>query len=763
MAPLSAKKETEADGEQSASSERKFLRFLSAFKPLNQKEETRLPSSAREKENGLCADPLFFTFTHRKIAEASRNAFSNFLSKLDKQQYDKTVAAIEGGLETGENFSLLLQNVASIDYFIAGFPKGADYSAAFIPIVGENPFVTSGDLLAEQADFPIWRRDSKGELTEFNAVFINLVGGEHAEDVRRKGLDLQTGGKSAVFARSVLEENVGKTVNVPVIHAGKKRVYKVRETPLYDTETGERGVFGYALDITAEQNAVDGAARTERGQKEILEGLRTAAAIFDSKRRLRFYNQSFAMLWELETAFLDGAPDYVAFIDKLRFKRQLPEQRDFKAWREAQLEIFRSAESEDYEEVWRLPDGRTLRVLLKPYPSGGLIAFFEDVTDRIRLERSYKVAADNLQESLNALHSGVALFDFYGRMKVSNKNVFLLGGRDKLTGTLPENCGFADLARFYQDKDAKIRDFWRDLARAAETGDAAKTFERLIVCAGGAYHYEARAEILAGGDILVTFTDVTAEYAARNALSEKADALIAASHVRDTFLKHLSYEMRAPMTAVIGFSEALQAEIFGALNGKQREYVGDIIRASQDLLHIIDNLLDLVRFHKDDSEVRASFAPINPLKLAQDAAALARRRFADKNFTVLYLSASDSFEISGDYTALRQAILQLTLNAFEAAPENGTVIFQIFSDNGRVRLSVRDNGAGVSPAVLQKINGSKDEDYTTEDFITGGVKKGAGFGLNFVKRVCKLHRAEFECASQERFGTSVSVLFPYAV
>jgi hypothetical protein len=101
------------------------------------------------------------------------------------------------------------------------------------------------------------------------------------------------------------------------------------------------------------------------------------------------------------------------------------------------------------------------------------------------------------------------------------------------------------------------------------------------------------AQPLPDGATLLTFIDVTASVNVERALTEKNDALERASRLRDDFVHHVSYELRSPLTTIIGFTQLLGDETVGALNPRQREYAGHIMRSSGALLAIINDILDL--------------------------------------------------------------------------------------------------------------------------------------------------------------------------
>ena len=98
---------------------------------------------------------------------------------------------------------------------------------------------------------------------------------------------------------------------------------------------------------------------------------------------------------------------------------------------------------------------------------------------------------------------------------------------------------------------------------------------------------------LPDGGVLITYTDVTDTVRVENALREKAAALEAAERLKLDFLANVSYQLRTPLNAIMGFNEILGQGMFGDLNNKQTEYTGYIGEASERLLGLINDILDL--------------------------------------------------------------------------------------------------------------------------------------------------------------------------
>ena len=98
---------------------------------------------------------------------------------------------------------------------------------------------------------------------------------------------------------------------------------------------------------------------------------------------------------------------YGEVLEVMREKRKLPEQANFKAFKQNQLKLFTTL-IDPQEEFLFLPDGKTLRVIAIPHALGGILFAYEDVTDRLALERSYNTLIAVQRETLDHLHEGIA-------------------------------------------------------------------------------------------------------------------------------------------------------------------------------------------------------------------------------------------------------------------------------------------------------------------------------------------------------------------
>ncbi len=148
--------------------------------------------------------------------------------------------------------------------------------------------------------------------------------------------------------------------------------------------------------------------------------LQIGIAVFDAHNELALFNPALTQHLALRPEWLLKKPNLLGFLDKLRNTHILPEPKNYTSWRKTFLKIERSAMKDDYNEDWGLPDGRALRVIGRPHPSGTVVFLFEDVTATLAMERQFRSQICTLENAMNAATAGFIVFDRKGKMTFQN-------------------------------------------------------------------------------------------------------------------------------------------------------------------------------------------------------------------------------------------------------------------------------------------------------------------------------------------------------
>jgi len=593
--------------------------------------------------------------------------------------------------------------------------------------------------LIEELPSPIWARDGTGRLTFVNPAYVRAVEAGDSADAVERGVELldRTAREDLSRARAAGEPFRGR---LPVIVAGTRRILDVLETP---TRGGAGGIGIDATEVDALRGEL---TRMVDAHRRVLDQLATAVAIFAADQRLTFYNTSYRALWGLEAGFLDQRPTDSSVLDQLRTARKLPEQADFRQWKGELHEAYRAIEPKEH--WWHLPDGRTLRVVTTPDPEGGVTYLFDDVTERLNLERRYGALSREQGETLDNLAEGVAVFASDGRLRLYNSafarmwklSPVLLDGEPHIEAVI-------DWCRPLQGDDQT----WAALRGAITALDRREPIKDQLERRDGSV-IDCATVPLPDGATLVTFEDVTDTVNVERALRERAEALEAADKLKDDFVHHVSYELRSPLTNIIGFAQLLDDMSTGPLTDKQREYLGYITVSSAALLAIINDILDLATI--DAGAMTLDLGSVDIRKTMEAAAEGIKDRLKENDITLDIRTAPDVGTLTADERRVRQVLYNLLSNAIGFSPPGGTVTLSAERSNGSVVFSVTDNGPGI-PAELQERVFDRFESHTI-----GSRHRGVGLGLSIVRSLVELHGGTVKIDSTAGRGTAVACAFP---
>ena len=608
--------------------------------------------------------------------------------------------------------------------------------------------------LLDQVPMPVWSRDENGDLSWINDAYrkavegdsLDLVLDDQVELLDQRGREAINGAHQPENSQAEADRKGAAGLDVaverlPVIVAGKRRIYNVIDI------AASQGTVGIATDISDMENAEKALDRMQDFHANVMDQLTTPVAIFDSQQHLQFYNQAYSTLFKLEPGFLDQQPSDSAVLDKLRSNRRLPEQADFHGWKSDFLSVYRSVDTQEH--WWHLPDGQSLRVVASPNPDGGVIYIFENVTERLDLEKRYNALIRVQSETLDHLNDGVVVFGSDGRVRVSNPAFARLWDipQDLLTeqphvGAVLEVCRrkFADDAIWSNLKGSitGLADKREHISGRMECKD-----ERVL---------DYASIPLPDGASMVTFVDVTDNVKVERGLVDRNEALIAADQLKNTFIQHVSYELRSPLTNIIGFTELLTSESFGALNEKQREYTDHIMTSSSSLLAIVNDILDLATI--DAGIMALELGSVDPVDSIRAAAEGLQDRLAERNIRLDISVAEDMGHFVGDSKRVRQVLFNMISNAVAYSEEGSEISVVADRDAEQISFTVQDQGCGMPEEFVSNAF----ERFEARN--AGSARKGAGLGLSIVKSFVELHGGNVSVHSKEGEGTSISCNFP---
>lgn len=677
-------------------------------------------------------------------------AFGSWLAPEEAQLLDRAVEALRG---RGQPFSLTLTTQGGKTIEAEGRAIGGravmrlrDVSG----IKGELAELTArhqqllGDVgalrtLIDALPSPIWARDAAGRLTFVNTAYAGAVEATDANDAVERGLELldRDEREDAEKMRAAGQVYRGRA---PAVVAGARRIFDVMEVP------ARSGSAGAAIDASEVEDMRAELGRVIDAHRRTLDQLATGVAIFGADQTLKFYNAAYRSLWELDGGFLDQGPTDSAILDKLRAARKLPEQQDFRSWKAQLHEAYRALEAR--EDMWHLPRGRTLRVVTTPNPEGGVTYLFDDVTERLDLERRFDALIRVQGETLDNLAEAVAVFASDGRLRLHNPAFAKMW---KLAPEALEERPHIEAVIAWcaplHPEDETLRALRTAITSIGQREPVTGRLERrdgsVIDCA---------TLSLPDGATLVTFQDVTDSVNVERALRERNEALETADKIKVDFLHHVSYELRSPLTNIIGFAHFLGDPATGPLNVKQAEYLGYITVSTNALLAIINDILDLATI--DAGAMQLNLGPVEIRRTMDEAAEGIRDRLVNNGIRLDIRAAADIGSFTADERRIRQILYNLLSNAIGFSPAGTTVRLTAERTAAAVIFSVTDQGPGIPAEKKDRIFKSFESDPL------GSRHRGAGLGLSIVRSFVELHGGTVSVDSAVGRGTTVTCTFP---
>jgi signal transduction histidine kinase len=586
---------------------------------------------------------------------------------------------------------------------------------------------------------PIWQRDAELKITFCNVAFTEIA--EEAMEGVEEVADLELYRGHRQLAQKALETGKEQTERRHIIVGGERRLYLIREVPI----KGE-GVIGYASYIGEVEAAQEEIQRHVSALRDLLESSTSAMTIYGRDMKLKFYNFAFVNLWKMDEGWLDTEPTYGDILEVMREKRKLPEQANFKAFKQAQVKLFTTL-IEPQEEFFYLPDGKTLRVIAIPHALGGILFAYEDVTDRLALERSYNTLIAVQRETLDNLHEGIAVFAETGRLTLCNPVFRKLWRLEAdFTGTEPHiREVFGKCEGFFKTDDWD-RYLEAMVARFQQRRLLSLRFER----ADGSV-IDCSAVPLPDGATLLSFIDVTDSTLVERSLRDRAEALETADRMKTEFLANMSYELRSPLTSISGFSEMLGREYAGALNTSQKEYVDGIYQSSQHLGTLISDIIDLATI--EAGYLKLDMQPFNIREAIEAVVTLFGERLKGDSLSITIDVQGGCEMLTADETRVKQILINLLSNAARVTKAKGHIIVSVTPQaEGGMRLSVKDDGPGLDAERRARL---------FDPFFRGNAGKGteSALSLSLVKRFMELHGGEVVVDSELGQGTAIGCIF----
>lgn len=529
------------------------------------------------------------------------------------------------------------------------------------------------------------------------------------------------------------------------------------------------------------EDARDEAETAKQNLTSAIEAVSEGFALFNDAEELVMCNTPFRVLLPDIEARLTPGTSFPRIAELFSQSRHLvlEQHRSADTWRKARIELFRKPNAAF---IQKLSGDRWIQVSNKKTDAGATVVFQTDITDivrgeRLRRERELDEQSRVLQATLDHLPQGIAMFSKDLRLKAWNHRFI-----DLLHLPLRLVAPFAGFERLWDwaAKSVLVRDQAGAERISAWIGNPVADLDPLALTKTDGAILNVSGKVMPDGGIVVSFTDVTEERRASDALRDAKETLeqrveertaeltrevierraieVELIKARDTaeeltksktrFLAAASHDVLQPLNAARIFLSLLDST---GLDLRQQNFAGKVDKAFGSVEEVLGTLLDISRY--DSGSVEANIVPLSVAEILTTLAA-EFQPLADQKELRLHCRPSNLFAMS-DARLLRQIIQNLISNAIRYTAKGG-VLVSARRRGQMISIEVWDSGPGIP---------EDKQDFIFEEFRRLGqdqpdAPKGAGLGLAIVRRIARLLDHRIAITSRLGKGSRFAIEVP---
>jgi signal transduction histidine kinase len=225
--------------------------------------------------------------------------------------------------------------------------------------------------------------------------------------------------------------------------------------------------------------------------------------------------------------------------------------------------------------------------------------------------------------------------------------------------------------------------------------------------------------------------------------------------LKSEFISTASHELRTPLTVVSSYTEMFEEELLGELTDMQKEKIQIIHAQIDQMIRLVEDMLDALRLESKKSKIQKSFVKIDDI--AANVIADLSRLAGLKEHTISLQVNGKIPEVMGDERRIKQVFNNLLTNAIRYTDPRGHIAVEIEDEFQQVRVSIEDNGLGIS---------KKDQKRIFDKFFAGGggtltrESGRMGLGLAIAKGIVEAHQGRIWVESELGKGSTFFFTLP---
>ena len=224
--------------------------------------------------------------------------------------------------------------------------------------------------------------------------------------------------------------------------------------------------------------------------------------------------------------------------------------------------------------------------------------------------------------------------------------------------------------------------------------------------------------------------------------------------MKSDFISSVSHELRKPLTSIKGYASILMAGKLGEVSPVQKERLEKIDKHSNNLVHLINNLLDIARI--ESGKVQMDIKEMSLKEVLDSVIDIIMPQAKEKNIHIKIDSKIKTDKIKADQGQLERVFLNLLSNAVKFTPEKGKVSIGIEEKDDIIEFNIEDTGIGIPRQDMPKVF---QEFFRADNALDQNIK-GSGLGLSLVKKIVEAHQGKIWFDSELGKGTRFSFTIP---
>ncbi|MDO5131496.1 MAG: ATP-binding protein [Eubacteriales bacterium] len=322
---------------------------------------------------------------------------------------------------------------------------------------------------------------------------------------------------------------------------------------------------------------------------------------------------------------------------------------------------------------------------------------------------------------------------------------------------------FAEKGVFRQDREKFLRQLYPDQLRKHLADKSFFSFTFRGQRGGGALVHRAKAVRIGSQDkplseLILGFADITEEQRGEEQQKKLLESALErarnADRAKSMFLTNMSHDIRTPMNAILGFTRIAMSH----LDEKERvrDCLGKIVDAGDHLMDLINNILDMSRIESGRMELHEKNASLRETISFVEDAMLPQIRDRGQTLTI-DLPDGAAMEYRYDPLVMRQLLLNLVHNAVKFTGVGGKILLRVEEKESALRgyavvkITVEDNGIGMSPGFVDHVFEPFEREYTT----TVSRIPGNGLGMSICKGIVEKMGGTIDVHTRQGVGTKV--------